>query len=374
MQTYAVYLYPKSSFTTWPASDTLFGAFCWAIFHLYGKKRLKETLSAFIENSPPFILSSSFPCVFNSDRKIHFFPKPLLPDPDYEERKKLIEKQKRIGEIITQDEVLNFNLAFLRISERLKDFKRIRYVSENIFWGMIKGNFGYSKICFWLKKRGSIKTDIEKYGFCLITTEERRQIDPEGELIDKYLFKEIDIQKNQIDRISFSTGEGFLFFRKEIFFHTCCGLWFLIKTKDKEFIHSLLRFLADTGIGGERTAGKGHFRFQIEKYEPPAVQNPNVFITLSRYVPVKDEIDLSLSLWNILNLRAKLDTLYSYDNRGIFKKLIRCFEEGSLFTFLSKKESYGKLIAIGKIGQDDTFYDGIAFPIFAKIEVSKKCV
>jgi len=368
METYAVYLKPKSSFITWPASDTIFGAICWAVYHLYGKPVLEEMLNDF-NSKPKFVLSSAFPYLQHNGSKVHFFPKPLLGELKSGDIEKLV-KQGMNQIVKSGEEALDFKRSVVSVSQDLKHIKKVSYVSEALFKEIVDGSLTLREIYHRLKKKGAISKDIEKLGNSLISFDEREKIDPEGDL--KTLQTEADVQRNQIDRVAGSTVEGLLFFNKETLLHRDYGgLWFLIETDDLEFLKPLLRYLQDTGIGGERTSGKGHFEITWDEnpYKLPCAKNANVFITLSRYLPSEEErnFDKNFASWNLLNLRQKRETMYLPKGKFISKDLLRMFSEGSVFPLRKRGEYYGQIEQIEFSGANPVFRNGLALPIFAKI-------
>ena len=368
MEIYAIYIRPKSSFITWPASETIFGAICWAIYHIYGEPVLEEILKDF-NNRPKFILSSAFPYLQRNNSIVHFFPKPLLAELKSHEVEELAEQE--TNQVVKrEDKALDLKRNIIIVSENLKELKRVFYVSEVLFEEIVNGSINIREIYYRLKKRGSAPRDIEKLGNSLISFGERDKIDPEGAL--KTLLTEADVQRNQIDRVAGSTVEGLLFFNKETLLHRDHGgLLFLVKTDDFEFLKPLFRYIQDTGIGGERTSGKGHFEIAWDEnpYRLPEAKNPNIFITLSRYLPSEDERDFyqGVASWNLLNLRQKRETMYSPKSKFISKDLLRMFSEGSIFHLRKKKEYYGKIEQIEFSGANPVYRNGLALPVFAKI-------
>jgi CRISPR-associated protein Csm4 len=362
-----VYLRPNSSFITWPSSDTLFGALCWATYHLYGKKELENILTTFNER-PKFILSSAFPYLERNGYRVRFFPKPLLMELKIDEIERLAKEevlQEKIG-----DELLDYNKRVISISEKFKEIKKVTYVSESVFKNIIEGKINLTGICQGLRNKGSTQKDLERIGNGLISYEERTKVDPDREL--KALFSEGDILHNQIDRLSGTTVEGLLFYNKEIFLHkNYGGLWFLVKTEDLEFLKPLMRYLNDSGIGGERTTGKGHFMITWDQspYQLPGADKPDSFIILSRWFPDENEKTFcnQFASWNLLNLRSKRETMYPIGGQRILKDFLRMFAEGSIFQLKAKKEYYGRLVPAVNMGTYNIYHYGIALPVFAKI-------
>ena len=104
-----IYIKPLSTFPKLH-SDTLFGAITYAISELY-PDILDQMLVDFEEGNPPFILSSAFPVIFNGEYKIKFFPK-IIMDNDLSELD----------------------------SKVLKNYKKISYIEEEIFFDLINGS------------------------------------------------------------------------------------------------------------------------------------------------------------------------------------------------------------------------------------------
>jgi len=367
MKNYIVYMYPKSSSVTWPTSDTLFGAFSWAYRQLYGKKKLEMWLEDFCKN-PRFILSSAFPCLVGENGDVLFFPKPNLLEPGVEKLRKII--LRKISEKSVSTGTHEFNQEMGKMVEIKSIWKKVKWVSEKIFQKLIKAEWTIEEI--WeRKKRGIIPDDIEVLGNLLITTEERKKIIEEKDI--ENILRDTDVQRNQIDRVTGTTAEGMLFFCREThFFPRLANLWFLIKTEEPEFLLPLLRYLEDTGIGGERTVGKGHFRLVLnfeKPYEIPQSENGSTFITLSRYIPDKAELKFiinEVSTWNLLNLRPKRDMMFGEGER-VWKGIIRCFQEGSIFSLPDRKEYYGQLIRAGIKEPYKIYHNGFTIPAFMKI-------
>jgi len=366
METYAIYLKPKSSFISWPASDTLFGAFCWAIYQLYGKERLEEEINKFREK-PTFILSSAFPLLKRDGILVHFFPRPLIRELKSDDIEILAKE--RIGKKV-EEELLDFKRGIVSVNERLKELKKVGYVSESIFNEIVEDSLSLKGIFQRFRDTGTSEKDIEKLGNTLITFNEREKIDPEKEL--KSIFNESDVIRNQIDRVACTTVEGLLFYNKEISLHKIYGgLWFLLETDDFEFLKPLFRYLEDTGIGGERTSGKGHFEitWNEKPCQIPEAKNPDSFIILSRWVPNENErgFDNGFASWNMFNLRSKRETMYHTGGERILKDLLRVFSEGSIFPLKEKKQYYGKLVPVGNMGTYTAYHNGLALPVFAKM-------
>jgi CRISPR-associated protein Csm4 len=73
MKTIRLKLKPLGSYLTDWSSDTITGALLWVYSRRFGPEALGQLISAFLQNKPPFVLSSGFPG--------DLLPRPLLPQP-----------------------------------------------------------------------------------------------------------------------------------------------------------------------------------------------------------------------------------------------------------------------------------------------------
>lgn len=366
MNTYAVYLKPKGSFVSPIHSDTLFGGICWAIRVIYGARPLEEMLAAF-NGHPKFVLSSAFPYLRHGDQLVRFFPKPQLPDLKSGIVEELANEKAKTDDTSS----LAFKRAVLTVVEKLKSLKNASYVSERLFREIVLGQTDMKELHNRLKGQGSASQDIEMLGNVLITMGEREPIDPDGEV--KVLLREADVQRNQIDRVAGSTVEGLLFFDKQTFLRRdITGLWFVLRTDELDFLKPALRYLEDTGIGGERTVGKGHFEIplgEIEQISLPEADTPNSYIALSRYLPRDRECDFTgrpLS-YTVVNFRGKHESRFPVPDQPIYKELVRVFAEGSVFPLRERKAFYGKIEKVGNLADRIVWQNGVVLPVFARI-------
>ena len=116
-----VYIKPKSLIPKLH-SDRLFGALTSVISELFPEE-LDNMISDFKNNSPPFLLSSTFPCIWINNEKIRFFPK-------------IIGNESCIGAKLND----------------LKDYKKVEYLEESLFFDLIKND---DKIYLFLVKEST---------------------------------------------------------------------------------------------------------------------------------------------------------------------------------------------------------------------------
>ena len=139
-----IYLKPLSLFPELH-SDTLFGAITFAMNELYPEK-IKDMISEFNNNQPPFLISSAFPFFYDDERKIRFFPKLILN-----------QKENNLD------------------TETLKGYKKIKYLEEELFFDLIKGDISeidilsnfedyYSFKGLLMKKDYEVDIDLNNFG------------------------------------------------------------------------------------------------------------------------------------------------------------------------------------------------------------------
>lgn len=291
-------------------SDTLFSAFCHSYLLLYGEDKLKSLLEKFINNSPPFIISSTFPWW---DTKI-YFPIPLNQ--------------------ISRD----------------KKIKKILFVEKDGFEQILTGR--------------SI-TEIINNGFATIPDLKKEKDE------DKKPYFTINVPRIGLNRITNHPGDRFFHFG-EVFYKENSGLFFLVYFKDntieKEF-NTTLMFMSEEGIGGDRTVGKG--LFEIAKKESITINIPENIdskITLSLYYPKEEEIeDIKDGYYEILERRGYI---YSPFTKSLRRKNVRMFKEGSVFN--SQKE--GKIVDVTpEIFTIHKIYRyGLAFTLPCKLEIENE--
>ena len=308
-----VYIEPHSTFPELH-SDTIFGALTYAINELF-PEIVEEMISNFENDKPPFLLSSAFPFIKNHEEIIRFYPKPIL------------------GNDLSE---LDMDI--------LKKYKEIKYLDEEIFEDFINGNIDeyeiisnlgdYNQISFLLSKK-----DIENTVF----------------------FGKNIITNNMINRISNKTN---VFYSEGNSFKSNSGLYFMITFFDEGYesvIRSSIKFLKDRGFGKDISTGKGHFDYFIEDGDNLYLNKKgSSFISLSRFIPKKEELDIikENSFYEILSKRAR-------HSSGDLRKQIKFFKEGS--TFPNFKELYGMNVSSGVNVKSSEY--GYAFPINYGVEL-----
>lgn len=308
-----VYIKPLSVFPKLH-SDRLFGAFLSTISELYPDK-VDGIINEFKSNNPPFIISSTFPAITVDGDKIRFFPK-----------------------IITNNTLSkSFSL------DDLKDFKKVEYYEESIFFDIIQGRLSEEDIL----------TNYNNYHrVSNLLMLKNRDINIE--------VKNAILPNNMINRLS---GETKIFYSDGLRYSKNIELFFFVEILNPDYeniIESLLKFLKDRGFGQDISIGKGQFDYSIEDLsisdlsKNDVIHDDDKFITLSRFIPSDNDLKFidEFSNYELLSKRSK-------DKTGENRKQVRFFKEGS--TFKNYGKFYGQIVESGH--EKPAIEYGFAFPL-----------
>lgn len=310
-----VYLaHPTPFLNELPRSDTLFGALCWGIRWIYGESVLLECLQSFITGNPDFLLSSVYPYFSREEKRLHFLPIPLLP--------------------ITLPPPKN--LAGARI---FKDYRRIRYVSEGLFRQFLQGTLTPNII---LQSLYEEKGEFQVRGPFLL---EKSEVWSAGEVLG--LFRSQDRARNAINRLSATVHEGAFYFTQEIAVQS--GVYFLLKLRNpalKKVIEGALHFLAEKGIGGDVSVGRGHFICELVQEDfLPEPSTATHLVTLALVHP--SSVDRRWfgqqrdQLWyQLVKRKGRIESMY-IPERQVWKQTVVNLGEGSVFPRDGEREIYG---------------------------------
>lgn len=296
-----IYLKPLSLFPTLH-SDTIFGALISAAKEIYPEK-FQEMLDKFKKGNPPFLVSSAFPYIEGEGGRVRFFPKPLLEPQKHDD---------------------------LEVSKKIK---KTRYVEESIFQT-------------WLT-RGEQE---------IIERNDEYQLQ-DGLLYQKtlgsdFIFDVATIPRNTINRVT-NASEN-IFYSSGVAMKGL-GLFFMVRFMDDSYedvLKGCLCFLKDRGFGADISVGKGHFDYEISDENLLSTDGKS-FITLSRYIPLIDELNaVGDELW------YELGSKRGRSSSGSLRKEVKFFREGSTFKSLDKP-FYGCLIESG----EEAVEYGMAYPV-----------
>lgn len=287
-------------------ADQLFSAVCHGIYSLYGKKELEEML----EGPLPFTISSAFPYAGET----LFFPWPIgLPNP-YRER-----------------------------------FKTPQYLDMNAFVHVISG-----------------RTLPESKNACLLQEE---TLLTTNKKLPSWLWKSRKKPQVALDRPSLSSN---IYHVREVEFHPKAGLFCLVRIPNRNDswrtrLENIFRFLADAGIGGERSSGHGQFqppRLEALHQTFPTSSECDWFVTLAPYIPRREELR---SLDGYYHLEERGGWVDSPQSKAHRKQMVRMFCSGSTF---QEAGQVGKLARVDPPGfkAHAVYRYGLPFKVGVEVE------
>lgn len=148
-----------------------------------------------------------------------------------------------------------------------------------------------------------------------------------------------------LDRQHSHPGERF-FHCGEVHFAEDAGLYFLARYDDDQLrdeARAVWRLMADEGIGGDRTVGKGLYTYpKPVELTLEAPDEAEGWIALSLYYPADDEmLGLSEGYYDLVTRRGYI---YSQGGRTLRRCPVSMFAEGSVFPLAST--GTGKLVDV----------------------------
>jgi CRISPR-associated protein Csm4 len=367
MKTYRILLKPKGIIKDTPSSETLFGAICWGIRTLYSEEKLTAILSDFNNCKERFIPSSAFPLLKFKDSILPCYPIPILPDPkikDIEQIAREYESQIIQEAEVEIDENNKHQFSKRTVISKYKGFKKIEYLTESLFNRLISGE----KIVLLYRQYLVKKLEIAKIDESRILLKNEEFAEIKG----RDLIKKRTSARNKIDRLSFSTVPGGeIYYEEDLYLKPdVFQLYFLLLTDDIEFFTPIFRWLSDTGIGGNRTVGRGHFQIEVEgEVNFPNAADSHLFIPLSKYLPTDNEIDWQneKNYYELIPYQPRFDTMF-FKGGEFIKERVTYLKEGSILQAKERKEYYGRLYPSAKFQNQTIYQCGFTIPVFLKME------
>jgi CRISPR-associated protein Csm4 len=257
-------------------SDTLFAALLDTWRHL--GRDVKEILPE--NGEPAFRVTSAFPFAGG----VRFYPKPV-----------------DLRELFTKDKIKEFGAG--------KNIKKIRYLSEALIERARKGEFLDNELkkdsddewaCKFSLQGGALwltEAEIKELPESILfytdksNGKEQKKERPLEAVMRQTVFTSQTAPRVTVDRISSASN---LFQSERMMFNAGCGLWFGAVGQTSS-LSELLTVLGDSGLGGERTVGYGHFTFEQKgelSFNAPNDDSKPCAYLLSRWHPKADEVTL----------------------------------------------------------------------------------
>ncbi len=294
-------------------SDTLFAALVDTLAHVEGADAVQAFTTPFEKRTPPFLLTSVYPCAGDL---------PLLPRPFVK-----IEMEERRGQ--------------------RKFIKRLRYISPGIFTALLHGTpmdaLGPDGDQGRFLQNGKVWLRADEQP---ALPEPWRTLPPD-ELRKQKVWDIGPVDRVAVDRIS-SASSVYRIGRTT--YAPGCGLWVGIQWPSGVNVNllaqleTLLHHLSDRGLGGERSVGYGQFTVRKLTTPPnlPPFQSPQV-LTLSRYLPAPDELPAVLRGNAAYNLENIVGWMGTPDGPAYRRKGVRMLVEGSVLHVGSQNPPWGRL-------------------------------
>ena len=228
MNVYKLTIKPRASFRTPLQSDTIWGHLMWALRYLEGEEELVSFLDRYRAGSPPLLVSAGFPT--------DTLPAPVLQ------------------------------------TKAERDAEQERYLPLGQ-WREIAGQLSADAL-------GDAREQARE---ALRHLRETEQMQP--------------VTRTAVDRVTGSAREAQLFVSEETFYQPgyCIDVWHKV---DGESLLPRLerwwRWVEANGFGRRKSAGQGAFAITGEglveaSAELPAAAEPNGFVSLSAWVPIRDD-------------------------------------------------------------------------------------
>ncbi len=333
MKTYLIKLDTKSSFSSIPNNQVLFGAICWAIKDLYGKEKLESMLENLSNN--PFVLSN-------------VYPKNLLPkfNIDY----KLL-NQENINELLKKHQDKK-GLIFTNI----KKYNKARYFSRGVVKELLSNTLDKTTFLEDILVKTSKKYQFDKDVISII-----------DENISENEMKTVHEMRNSLNRMTHSTSgtdeddKGRLFYANRTFTDQA-SFEFYLQTHNIDFFIPIFKYLSDTGIGKDKSVGFNQFHFSLID-EIRFENNTNYKYLISNMIPLKNEIDFRESYYDLKSSIGKVESRDYFLGEDILKREIVYITEGSVLKVNEEKSFYGDLPVVKEINGIKIYQNGLGLLI-----------
>lgn len=279
-------------------SDTLFSALCHCYLLLFGQASqfIEAFKPDFPDREPPFLISSAFP--FKGQDL--FFPLPA-------------------------NQLLSVNSSLCEA----KKLKKIKYVNQKLLFRLLKGE----KLIDLLEE---IEISAELKTQPPAGNQKKASSNPESDIQEKLdgqdeIWKSEDIPRIALNPLNNHPGENYFHFG-QVTYSKNSGLFLLVQINDLSWentLKSLFRLLADEGVGGDRTCGKGLFHQpEFLDFDLPEIPGPKALYAISVYIPKPEELSgLEESFYE---LEERKGYVFSPLNRSLRRRSVRAIVEGSV--------------------------------------------
>lgn len=322
MKTYKAIFTCNSNISKLPDAQTIFGAICNIIKYTQGENKLIEYLESF-NNTPHFIHSSMFVNGFLPMVKESLFSIDL------------------VNRLVLETE----NKRQLEVLQKLKEFKKINYISENVFRDYIDDNL--------MNLRNELlqeKPKLKIVNNCLVYDDEQA-IKSIKELLTHVKTDKMDVENGQ-DRDLFY-DMNFCYAKDTEF---CV---FIKSNLSSDTLEQLLKYFEFFGVGNRVSVGKNLFSFiRLEEIQ---ISNKTTTkkMAISKFIPNGHEINIEESYYQIASSIHR--TSFDYLKNCISGKFVQLIE-GSFVELTRDCEYIGKVIKT-EVNDKTVYHYAIGFMV-----------
>jgi len=300
----------EGSAVTWP-SDSLFAALVAQLALHEGDAAVQQAVAAFLRRDPPFLLTSTYPCVCpKAKAPVLLFPVPMAA-------------RRPAGP--------------LPAGVTTKDLKRVRFVSEGLYQALLSGHT-LADLYPQARRAGHGTLLFDPTDWARLPKPWR----DEGEELTLWA-----VSKRARVTVGRLSNRSNLFYVGTVTFRPGAGLWFGVHWRRSDAFWAarlprLLTALGEAGLGAERNVGYGQARLQrlARGLTLPDAQPAAAWTTLSRYWPQPDEVDALRAdgaAYALVRVGGWVDRV------GQRRRPIYMVEEGAVLGGLTRPGPYGGL-------------------------------
>lgn len=354
MERRVLFLHPVGPLNSVLTSHTLFGATCWALAAL--REDVGALLAGFAQGGPRFAFGNVFPYLRGVKNRspVLLLPKPRIRIP--------------VADVSRQAGHADASQIRRTVDMAKAIQQKAHYLSAAVSRQLQSGVWKPVDLL-----TGVLQGDIVLTANALLTRREQSAIWARG---PRKLMHSALIQRNSVDRVAGATVEGLLFQEKQTFFRAGrAGLWAAVAADAILWpkLEAAFRYLADTGLGSERTLGKGHFTYQWEPWHTwfPKIDESKMdcFVSLGQYIPAAPTETEPLA-YALLPLRQKAENRYPTGERPrVYTAAFQAFDAGGIFRTGVRKALYGRLVELTQLADRTVYYSGLTLPLWGVWEV-----
>ena len=216
----------------------------------------------------------------------------------------------------------------------VKTLKKIRFVSETLLQKMINGH------------KPELEDISEATVFPFYAEESDKAVP---------FFRQDQRPRLRTDQLNQGAGDESFFYCTDQFFSQESGLFFLAQFADKESegkFEAALRLLGDSGLGADRSVGRGFFHFDKQEVElGSSTSSTSAFLLLSLLRPSRKDVENGLLSEGRYSLVRRYGRAGSHVTSRFRRADCWMLEEGAMLPFIPEG-TVPVVLAMGKEGEN----------------------